>query len=102
MRVGRDLLYQARGAPVSQKVAIVTGASSGIGWSLAKVLADDGYKVGVLARRQDKLEKLVAEIEGLGGRAAFAAASVGEREPTIRAIRALQERLGPVDLLVAN
>jgi short-subunit dehydrogenase len=86
----------------ANQVAIVTGASSGIGWALAKELARRGAKVGLVARRRDNLEKLQAEIHAAGGVAAFAAADVGERAAMIEAIRSLTGQLGPVDLLVAN
>lgn len=84
------------------QVAIVTGASSGIGWELAKSLANDGYKVGLVARRHDRLEKLAGEIRAIGGVAAYAAADVGERSQAVPAIRSLAAQLGPIDLLVAN
>ncbi len=84
------------------KVAVVTGASSGIGWCLAKRLAAAGAKVGLVARRREPLEKLAGEIESAGGAAVAAAADVGDREQNHQAIRKVVEKLGPVDLLVAN
>jgi short-subunit dehydrogenase len=86
----------------AKQVAIITGASSGIGWELAKTLAAQGCAVGVLARRKDRLETLVREIESAGGKAALAVADVGDRAATIAAIHALRDQLGPVDLLIAN
>ena len=86
----------------AKQVAVVTGASSGIGWELAKELARRQCAVGVVARRQDRLEALVAEITAAGGRAAWATADVGERAQTLAAIHSLRDRLGPVDLLIAN
>lgn len=86
----------------ANQVAIITGASSGIGWELAKTLAAQHCAVGVLARRRDRLEALVQEIQAAGGKAAYAVADVGERTPTIAAIHALRDQLGPVDLLIAN
>ncbi|HVS34575.1 MAG TPA: SDR family NAD(P)-dependent oxidoreductase [Gemmataceae bacterium] len=86
----------------ADRVAVVTGASSGIGWALAQRLAAAGCKVGLVARRGDLLEKLAGEIGQAGGVAAFAAADVAEREPTLNAIHELAEKLGPVDLLIAN
>src|SRR5262245_4719432 len=83
------------------KAAVVTGASSGIGWCLAKELARDGYRVGLLARRREALEKLAGEIRALGGAAEFEGADVSEREPTVAAIHRLAGRLGPIDLLAA-
>jgi short-subunit dehydrogenase len=84
------------------RVAIVTGASSGIGWALAKALAAEGARVGLVARRREALEQLGAEIGQAGGTAVAAPADVGEREAVVTAIRGLAARLGPVDLLVAN
>jgi short-subunit dehydrogenase len=84
------------------KVAVITGASSGIGWELARQLAAKQCKVGLLARRRDHLEKLAAEIRQANGTAAYAAADVADRAQTVTAIRQLTDELGPVDLLVAN
>ncbi len=84
------------------QVAVITGASSGIGWALAKALARQGARVGLVARRREALEHLAAEIGQAGGTAVAAPADVGEREPVVAAIRDVAARLGPVDLLVAN
>ncbi len=86
----------------ANQVAIVTGASSGLGLEIAKTLAKEGAAVGVLARRKDLLDALVAEIQAARGRAAAVAADVSNREQTIAAIHFLRDQLGPIDLLVAN
>lgn len=86
----------------ANQVAVVTGASSGIGWALAKTLAGQGCKVGIVARRADKLEALASEIRDAGGSAAYAAADVGDRRQTLAAIQAIIRQLGPADLLIAN
>jgi len=85
-----------------QRVAVVTGASSGIGRALARELAARGYAVGLTARRAERLTALAAEIDAAGGRAAWAAADAADRAQTHAALRALTDALGPVDLLVAN
>jgi short-subunit dehydrogenase len=85
-----------------KKVAVITGASSGIGLELAKLLAKQGCAVGLVARRLDRLEALAEEIRGTGGKAAVAQANVADRKQTVSAIHSLRDRLGPVDLLVAN
>ena len=84
------------------QVAVITGASSGIGWELAKELARQGAKVGLIARRLDKLEALAAEIRQGGGTAALAAADVTRREEVLQAVQSIRQQLGPIDLLIAN
>jgi short-subunit dehydrogenase len=84
------------------QVAIVTGASSGIGWALARTLAAEGCKVGLVARRREPLADLAAEIEKSSGTVAFATGDVAERGQAIAAIHEVSDRLGPVDLLIAN
>jgi short-subunit dehydrogenase len=86
----------------TNQVAVVTGASSGIGWFVAKELATSGAKVGIVARRRDKLETLAAEIRQAGGTVALATADVASRQETHDALKSIVGELGPVDLLVAN
>ena len=86
----------------ANKVAIITGASSGIGWELAKTLARQKCAVGVIARRKERLEALVQEIVAGGGKAVYAVADVADRAQTVAAIHAARAQLGPVDLLIAN
>ncbi len=86
----------------ADQVAIITGASSGIGFALAKELAWQGARVGLLARRRVPLAELAEEIRAAGGLAAYATADVGDREAVRSAITELTTQLGPVDLLIAN
>jgi short-subunit dehydrogenase len=86
----------------ANQVAIVTGASSGLGWSLAKLLAAEGCKVGLVARRRDKLEELAGEIAKSGGKTAVAVADVGDRAQVHAAFAELANELGPIDLMIAN
>jgi short-subunit dehydrogenase len=84
------------------QVAVITGASSGIGWALARTLAAEGCKVGLVARRREQLAELAGQIEKSGGTAAVAVADVAERSQTIAAIHDIAAHLGTVDLLIAN
>src|ERR1051326_8810202 len=84
------------------QAAIITGASSGIGWAPALELAGRGIRVRLVARRREKLDQLAGEIGRQGGRAAVAVADVGNYAQTTEAIHHLTGELGPVDLLVAN
>jgi short-subunit dehydrogenase len=86
----------------ANQVAVVTGASSGIGRALARALAADGAKVGLIARRKDQLETLAGEVAASGGTAAVAAADVGDRAQAQAAVEEVRGRLGPINLLVAN
>jgi short-subunit dehydrogenase len=88
--------------PFAGQVAVITGASSGIGWALARELAAQGCKVGLVARRGDLLARLAEEVRQAGGTAEWASADVVVREQTVQAIRDLAGRLGPIDLLLAN
>jgi short-subunit dehydrogenase len=87
---------------LANQVAVVTGASSGIGWELSKTLADRGCHVGLMARRGDRLQALAQEILEAGGKAAWAVADVADREAVRKAAQELMQQLGPVDLLIAN
>jgi len=83
-------------------VTLVTGASSGIGRSLARRIAAHGDPVAVLARRRELLDELVAEIERGGGRALALACDVTDGAAVAAAVAEAERRLGPVECLVAN
>ncbi len=83
-------------------MAIVTGASSGIGRALALRLGAEGYRVGLIARRHEELEAVAALIAAAGGMAAPAVADVGDRTALRSAIADIETRLGPTDVMVAN
>jgi NADP-dependent 3-hydroxy acid dehydrogenase YdfG len=84
------------------KVAIVTGASSGIGEAVARSLAGAGASVVVTARREDRLAALAAKISEAGGRALAVAADVAVMADVEAVVAATAESFGPVDILVNN
>jgi NAD(P)-dependent dehydrogenase (short-subunit alcohol dehydrogenase family) len=84
------------------RVALVTGASSGLGVQFAKALADNGAAVALVARRADRIKALQAEIEGEGGKAVAIEADVTDRAAMTRAFDATEKTLGTVTILVNN
>ena len=84
------------------KVALVTGASSGLGRHFASVLAREGVKVGLGARRVDALQDVAAEIRAQGGSASVAALDVTNAASIANAVQHIERELGPIDILVNN
>jgi len=87
---------------IEGKVVIVTGASSGIGESTARLLAKNGAKVVLAARRVEKLDTLKAEIIEAGGSAIAVRTDVTSKEDWKSLISATTEAFGPVDALINN
>ncbi len=86
----------------SNKVVLITGASSGIGRALGIELARRGASVGLLARRRELLHAIVGEIEGFGGRALALPADVTDSQAVRGAVSEMRRTFGPIDMLVAN
>lgn len=84
------------------KVAIVTGASSGIGRATALLFAEEGAKVVAAARRQKELDDLVAEIEGAGGEAVALAGDVKDADYAQALVETAKRSFGGLDVAFNN
>ena len=91
-----------RGDPFRDRLAVVTGASRGIGRATALALAREGAVVVPLARSADALAALVGEIEAAGGRAWSASLDVTDEDAVREVFGAIERRFGGVDILVVN
>lgn len=87
---------------IENKVIVITGASSGLGEAAARHLAGLGAKPALGARRADRLDKLVAEIEGEGGVALAVATDVTRRDEVENLVARATEKFGRVDVLINN
>jgi len=87
---------------LDQKRAIVTGASSGIGWHLAKQLAETGVEIVANARREDRLHQLAAEIRSAGGSCLTVVGDITSTATRQELIERCTVRLGGLDILINN
>ena len=87
---------------LTNRVALVTGASQGIGRSIAQTLARAGAKVALAARNQQKLEEVAGEIRSAGGQAAFFPLDVSNEDEIKNTVKAAIAQLGKIDILVNN
>ena len=83
-------------------VALVTGASSGIGEAAARLLAKQGARVALVARRRARLETVAAEIAAAGGHALVIEADISSREQGLDCVERAVEELGRLDIVVNN
>lgn len=84
------------------KVAIITGASSGLGADAARAFAGHGANVALLARRKEKLEQVVKEIEATGQKAIAIQCDVSKEKDVEEAVKAVLNHFGKIDILVNN
>ena len=84
------------------RVALVTGASQGIGYACALALAREGASVAVAARNQQKLDELVAQITAAGGKASAFVMDVAEEEQVKSGIKSALAQFGKIDILINN
>jgi NAD(P)-dependent dehydrogenase (short-subunit alcohol dehydrogenase family) len=87
---------------LANQIAIVTGASSGLGAHFARVLAESGAKVALLARRKRLAEEIAAEIQSRGGHAVAFAADVTDPDSLHQALHDIETHIGMPDILVNN
>jgi NAD(P)-dependent dehydrogenase (short-subunit alcohol dehydrogenase family) len=84
------------------KVALVTGASRGIGRAIASQFAQSGAKVMLSSRKPEALELAAADMTAAGGEVAWFAANTGDLDQAAECVQATMERFGAVDILVNN
>ena len=92
----------SQGPRLDGKIALVTGASSGLGWRFAQVLAEAGAAVALAARSGDKLEQLKRDIEAAGGKACVVKMDVTDVASVRAAVVLAESALGGIDILVNN
>ncbi|AEG51506.1 3-oxoacyl-(acyl-carrier-protein) reductase [Sphingobium chlorophenolicum L-1] len=87
---------------LSGQIALVTGATSGLGYRFARILAHAGARVAVAGRRKDRLDKVVDEIRAAGGQACAIILDVGDAGSLADAVAQVEEAMGMVTILVNN
>jgi NAD(P)-dependent dehydrogenase (short-subunit alcohol dehydrogenase family) len=87
---------------MAERAALVTGASSGIGLAIAEMLGQEGYGVTLAARRPEKLETAVAQLQGKGLNVHGVPGNVGSEEEIQRVVEAHRQRYQRLDVLVNN
>ncbi|MEA2483148.1 MAG: hypothetical protein QOC55_1095, partial [Thermoleophilaceae bacterium] len=87
---------------MADRVAVVTGASSGIGEATAKALSGEGYAVALAARREDRITQLADEISSAGGTALAVPTDIGDPASAEALIKTAKSELGSVDVLLNN
>jgi NADP-dependent 3-hydroxy acid dehydrogenase YdfG len=87
---------------IVDKVVVITGASSGIGESTARLLAEQGARVVLGARRSNRIDAVVQEISGTGGKAIGCATDVTKRAEVEALIQRAVDGFGRVDVLLNN
>jgi NADP-dependent 3-hydroxy acid dehydrogenase YdfG len=89
-------------AKLAGKVALITGASAGIGQACARLLAQEGAQLVLTARRQERLQQLIDEAEKLGTKAISVIGDAREENTALAAVKAATESFGRIDILINN
>jgi NAD(P)-dependent dehydrogenase (short-subunit alcohol dehydrogenase family) len=97
-----DFFSSTEGQQMAERAAIVTGASSGIGLAIARMLGEEGYGITMAARRPDKLDGAVAALAADGFDVHGVAANVSEESEVKKVVDTHKERYGRLDTLVNN
>jgi NADP-dependent 3-hydroxy acid dehydrogenase YdfG len=84
------------------KVALITGASAGIGWASALALAQEGARLMLTARRQERLDALVTAVEQIGGQAVYVVGDASIEETARYCVEGAVEAFGSLDILINN
>jgi 3-oxoacyl-[acyl-carrier protein] reductase len=87
---------------LSGQVALITGASSGIGWAIARAFLNESADLVVVARRSERLQEIAGEAQKHGRRCEIVVGDVREEETALRAVQTAIQRLGHLDILVNN
>jgi Short-chain alcohol dehydrogenase of unknown specificity len=87
---------------VKNKVVVITGASSGIGEASAKLLAQNGAKVVLGARREERLKKIVEDIKNAGGQATYKATDVTDADEVKALVELAKSEFGGLDVIFNN
>ena len=87
---------------MSDKVALITGGSSGLGFAMAKRLGNKGYKIILLARRESKLQEAIAQMKKLNIDATYIRADVTQKEDLVRAREFVEKNYKGIDFLILN
>lgn len=87
---------------LDNKVAIVTGASSGMGEAITKLFAKEGASVVAIARRKEKLQGVIDEVTANGGKATAGAGDVSKEEDVQNTVKTALEKYGKLDIVVNN
>ncbi|WP_455644901.1 glucose 1-dehydrogenase [Methanosphaera sp.] len=87
---------------LENKVAIVTGATAGMGKAISKLFAKEGASVVLLARREERLKEVVADIEKDGGKACYVVGDVTDQDAIDKVVKTAVDEYGKLDILINN